>query len=350
MVIKCALVCGKVNAVSKLHGDIIRNRLFGEFVKLHPDKFIPITNGVTVRRWILLSNPKLAQLFTKNLGSQEWLSDMSILRKLETKWSEESFIKEWDAVKLENKHRLAKLIQRKTGVLVDPCSIFDVMIKRLHEYKRQLMNVLYIVERYRKLKGLTLQEKNTFPARTFIIAGKAAPGYRVAKLIIKFINQVASVVNNDKETSQFIKVVFLPNYNVTAAEIIIPAADFSQHISCAGTEASGTSNMKFVMNGSVIIGTPDGANIEISEQIGRENLITFGLNSKEVDEISDLSHQKPEFHDSLKGVMDYILEGTFGPVEQYHEVFESVKESNDKYMVGKDFQAYSVAMSKVDAN
>ena len=254
---------------------------------MNPKKFQNKTNGVTPRRWIRCCNPGLAEIYKKYLGSEEWLRDMSKIKPLAEKASNPDFQKEWVHVKIQNKQRLADWVLANCGIKVNVNSIFDVMVKRLHEYKRQLMNALWLAHRYLQIKEAKPEERKKFVPRTSFIGGKAAPGYLTAKRIIKFINCLSDTINSDPEVNDYLKVVFLPNYNVSNAEIIIPAAEVSQHISTAGTEASGTSNMKFVFNGSTIIGTLDGANVEIAQEVGEENLFIFGAKVEEIDGLRD---------------------------------------------------------------
>lgn len=254
---------------------------------MNPKKFQNKTNGVTPRRWIRCCNPGLAEIYNKYIGSDEWIRDMTKLKVLETKAMDPELQKQWVRVKLQNKQKLADWVFANCGVKVDIHSIFDVMVKRLHEYKRQFMNALWLAHRYIQLKEAKPEERKKFMPRTSFIGGKAAPGYFTAKKIIKFINCLSDTINNDTEVNDYLKVIFLPNYNVSNAEIIIPAAEISQHISTAGTEASGTSNMKFVFNGSTIIGTWDGANVEIAQEVGEENLFVFGAKVEEIEGLRD---------------------------------------------------------------
>lgn len=242
------------------------------------DHFINITNGVTPRRWVVCANPRLADLITETLQTPDWVIDFKKVAMIQGFADDKSFQARWSEIKLANKKRLAKCIKEKYGVVVRTDALFDVMVKRIHEYKRQLMNILYVIHRYLWIKDMKPEERKNVVPRVTMIGGKAAPGYDVAKKVIKLFNSVAQVINNDKEIGDLLKLVFLTNYSVSAAQIIIPATEVSQHISTAGAEASGTSNMKFIMNGSLIIGTMDGANVEISEEIGKENMFIFGAN------------------------------------------------------------------------
>jgi len=349
----CVISTSHVNGVSNLHYHLIKDELFKDFSLLYPKKFLGITNGVTLRRWVHQANPGLSEIYSKLLESQDWLTNGELLKTLETRVSDSNFCQNFCQVKFENKKRLAAFLKQKTGIDVDSTSCFDIMIKRFHEYKRQLMAAFYIVHRWLKLRGTSLQEKEKSTRRTFIFGGKAAPGYLIAKLVIKFINRLAEVINDDPATSKYLKVVFLPNYNVSAAELLTTGADFNHQISCAGTEASGTSNMKFVLNGSVIIGTHDGANIEIGEQVGGDNLIEFGLQTQDVlarrEELKNSEDIFATFPNSLKAVIDEIHKGTFGDSRsEWGMLLDSIKYSKDHYLIGTDFDSYIAAMDKAD--
>ncbi len=286
----CIATCHRVNGVAALHTEILKKVLFKDFVdyfnKLDPvlykDKLINITNGVTPRRWIVCSNPKLTDLISRRLSSDEWITDYEKVQALEGVAKEAEFQKEWVEVKRENKARLAALVKRTTGVDVSIDMLFDVMVKRMHEYKRQLLNALYIIHRYLWIKDMAPEMRKDVVPRAILIGGKAAPGYVNAKRIIKLINNIAEVVNKDPDMEGLLKVAFLPNYSVSMAQVIIPGSELSQHISTAGLEASGTSNMKFAMNGCLIIGTMDGANVEIAEEINQENMFIFGANVEQI--------------------------------------------------------------------
>jgi len=259
----------KVNGVAELHSDLIKTTIFKDFVKIYgPDKFTNVTNGITPRRWLHQANPRLSELIASKLGSDEYLKDLTHLNKLEAHIDEKAFRKEFQEIKYANKVRLAKYIKETTGVSVNPASLFDIQVKRIHEYKRQQLNIFGVIHRYLTLKKMSAEEKKKVQPRVSIFAGKAAPGYWMAKTVIHLINQVGAIVNNDKDVGDLLKVIFLEDYNVSKAEIIIPASDISEHISTAGTEASGTSNMKFQLNGGLIIGTCDGANVSIPHHTG----------------------------------------------------------------------------------
>jgi glycogen phosphorylase len=279
----------KVNGVAELHSDLIKATIFKDFVKIFGiDKFTNVTNGVTPRRWLLSSNPALASLIAKKLGSFDFIKDLTQLKKLEPFATDKAFQKEWMEIKRNCKAHLAQHIKESNGVEVKPDALFDIQVKRIHEYKRQNMNIFGVIHRYLQLKAMKPEERKKEVPRVCIFGGKAAPGYYAAKTIIKLINAVSDVVNNDKDIGDILKVVFIADYNVSKAEIIIPASDISQHISTAGTEASGTSNMKFTLNGGLILGTVDGANIEITREIGENNIFLFGHLSEDVE---DLRHR-----------------------------------------------------------
>jgi glycogen phosphorylase len=266
----------------------LKTSLFKDFYEVFPNKFQNKTNGVTPRRWVACCNQELAAFYTRYLGTRDWLVDLELTKKLNGKENDSNIRKEFWDIKQRNKKKLAQWVYKHTGVTINENSMFDIMIKRIHEYKRQLMNALYIIHRYLQIKDMSPQDRAKVVPRTVMFGGKAAPGYVNAKRIIKLIGGIQNFVNRDKDTKEYLKVVFLPNYNVSAAEVIIPAAELSQHISTAGTEASGTSNMKFALNGCLIIGTLDGANVEIAKEVGDENMFIFGA---VVDEVEKLRHK-----------------------------------------------------------
>ena len=252
----------KVNGVAELHSDLIKTTIFKDFVEIYgPDKFTNVTNGITPRRWLHQANPRLSELIASKLGGHEFLKDLTLLNKLEAFADDKQFKKEWAEIKYANKVRLAQHIVNSTGVSVNPKALFDIQVKRIHEYKRQQLNIFGVIHRYLSIKAMSTEERKKLAPRVSIFGGKAAPGYWMAKTVIHLINSVGKVVNNDKDVGDLLKVIFLEDYNVSKAEIITPASDISEHISTAGTEASGTSNMKFVLNGGLIIGTCDGANV-----------------------------------------------------------------------------------------
>ncbi len=286
----CVAVCHKVNGVAALHSEILRKSLFKDFVdyfnkldyNMYKDKFINVTNGVTPRRWVVCANPQMTELITRKVGNSEWINEYEKAKDLEKFSKDPETLKEWADIKRFNKTRLTALIKKWTGIEISPDVMFDVMVKRIHEYKRQLMDVLYIAHRYLWIKEMKPQDRANVTPRAILFGGKAAPGYENAKKIIRLIHAIGDVINRDKDVGNLLKVVFMPNYSVSRAQVIIPAAELSQHISTAGTEASGTSNMKFAMNGCLIIGTMDGANVEIAEEIGKDNMFVFGANVDEV--------------------------------------------------------------------
>jgi len=279
----------KVNGVAELHSDLIKATIFKDFVTIFGrDKFTNVTNGITPRRWLLVTNPALAALIASKLGSFDFLKDLNKLRQLEKFATDKAFQKQWMDIKRACKVHLAQHIKESNGVTVNPDALFDIQVKRIHEYKRQNMNIFGVIHRYLRLKAMTAADRAKEVPRVCIFGGKAAPGYYTAKTIIKLVNAVAEVVNNDTDIGHVLKVVFIADYNVSKAELIIPASDISQHISTAGTEASGTSNMKFTLNGGLILGTVDGANIEITREIGENNIFLFGHLAENVE---DLRHR-----------------------------------------------------------
>lgn len=336
-----------VNGVAKVHSELIKTKLVPEFYSLYPEKFNNKTNGVTPRRWIVSCNPGLSSLISDAIGAR-WISDLERIWELESYIDDRAFLDDFSKIKKENKIRLAKIIKKLVFTDVDPDSIFDIHVKRIHEYKRQLLNVLNIIHTYFLIKH---DKVDIGHPRTFIFAGKAAPGYDTAKLIIKLIHSVADVINNDPEVNKFIKVVFLPDYSVTLAESIIPAADISEQISTAGMEASGTGNMKFAMNGAVTIGTLDGANIEIYEQVGKENIYIFGLKVEEVQQIRSIYNPKEYLakNDMLKRVMDAIKSDLFCKDEPalFHHIYDNLVEHGDYYLHFADFASYAKCQQKI---
>ena len=331
-----------INGVSKLHSELLKTRVLPDFFELWPERFNNKTNGVTQRRWLLEANPGLASLLNKTIGDR-WITDLEKIRALEIHARDEEFIRDFIYTKRYNKERLARIIMDTTRVAVDPDSIFDIHAKRIHEYKRQLLNVMHIIHDYFCVirDGVEPRVK-----KTYIFSGKAAPGYWAAKQIIKLINNVAAVINRNPRVRDYIKVVFIPDYRVSLAEKIIPAADLSEQISCAGTEASGTGNMKFAMNGALTIGTLDGANIEIMEAVGRENIYVFGLTAEEIDEMRANRSYRPreyyERHPEIKRVLDALRDDTFCPNEPglFEWIFRSILEEGDAYFHLADLPTY----------
>ena len=339
----------KVNGVSKLHTDILKNKLFKTFHDFYPDRFINITNGITPRRWLLQSNPLLSELITDTIGSG-WIKDLKLLSKLSALAEDREFGLAWQRVKNRNKVLFAKYVLRKTGLTINTESLFDIQAKRIHEYKRQLLNVLHVVTMYNRIKA---SPEYDAPPRTVLFAGKAAPGYYMAKLIIKLINSVAAVVNHDPTVNTRLRILFLPNYCVSQAEKLIPAADLSQQISVAGMEASGTGNMKFALNGALTIGTLDGANIEIMEEVGEENIFIFGLNAGEVDKLRIDGYDPRSFYENdpeLKFALDMIRSGHFSPHQPdlFLPIVVELLDHGDRYMVLADYRPYIQAQENVD--
>ncbi len=324
----------KVNGVAELHSDLIKTTIFKDFVKVYgPDKFTNVTNGITPRRWLHQANPRLSELIASKIGSYEFLKDLTLLNKLEPFVDDKTFKKEWAEIKYANKVRLAQNIQTTKGYSVNPKALFDIQVKRIHEYKRQQLNIFGVIHRYMAIKAMSPEERKKLVPRVSVFGGKAAPGYWMAKTIIHLINKVGDVINNDADVGDLLKVVFLEDYNVSKAEIIIPASDISEHISTAGTEASGTSNMKFVLNGGLIIGTLDGANIEITREIGEQNIFLFGNLSEDVE---DLRHHHfygdYKINSELVKVFDFIKKGTFGDEGAFGALVSGIVEHGDYYL------------------
>lgn len=350
----CIAACHSINGVSKLHTDILKNQVFREFYKVHPEKFHSITNGVTHRRWLLHANPNLASLITDTIG-EEWIIEPLELKKLERYSEDGAFRDEFRKIKRENKEKLCRYMLEHNDIEVDPSSIFDVHIKRLHEYKRQLLNVFHIMYLYNRLVENT--HEDIYP-RTFIFAAKASPGYHMAKLIIKLINSVADRINGDKRVRNIIKVAFLEDYSVSLAEKIIPAAEISKQISTAGKEASGTGNMKLMLNGALTLGTLDGANVEIRDAVGSDNIFIFGLRSENVARYQKYGGYRPidiyEQNHALKEVMDQLIngflepEGTMAFKEIYNSLLFGDGRSADPYMVLMDFESYIHVNERAD--
>jgi starch phosphorylase len=336
-----------INGVAALHTELLKQHVLRDFYEMFPEKFSNKTNGVTPRRFVLMSNPRLAELISGKIG-EDWITDLDLLRQLEPFAEDEDFRAEWRSIKRLNKVDLAEAILIRTGIVVNPDSLFDIQVKRIHEYKRQHLNLLHILTLYWRLK----QNPNMdIVPRTFIFGGKAAPGYFMAKLIIRLVNAVASVVNNDPDVRDRIKVVFFPNFNVKNSRFVYPAADLSEQISTAGKEASGTGNMKFSMNGALTIGTLDGANVEIREEVGVENFFLFGLTAEEVYNVKAGGYQPRDIYESnseLKAVIDLIASGHFSPADP--ELFKPLVDSllyHDEYLLFADYQAYIDCQDRV---
>ena len=336
----------RVNGVARLHSELLKQLVMHDFAELWPEKFCNVTNGVTPRRFMAVSNPGLEQLISSRIGDG-WLRDLDQLRKLEAFAEDGEFQRQWRDVKLAAKRRLAALIEQRVGVRVDPESLFDIQAKRLHEYKRQHLNVLHILTLYQRLKR---DPQADLPARTFIFGGKAAPGYFLAKLIIKLINSVAEVVNHDPAVRDRLKVVFFPDYNVKNAQHVYPAADLSEQISTAGKEASGTGNMKFSLNGALTIGTLDGANVEIREEVGEENFFLFGRTAGQVEELAR-GYRPLDYYEqnaALREVLDVIASGALanGDTNLFRRLTDNLL-WQDPFLVLADYQAYVDCQERV---
>jgi len=340
-----------VNGVAALHSELLKNFLFRNFHEMYPSRINSKTNGITPRRWLLKCNPGLSSLIGEQLG-YDWVVDLEKLRGLETLVEDAAFRQRWQEVKLANKKRLAKIIASTCNITVNPETLFDIQVKRIHEYKRQLLNVLHTINLYQRL--ITCPDEPIQP-RTVIFAGKAAPSYHKAKLIIKLINAVGAVVNNDPRVGDRLKVVFIPNYCVSLAERIMPAADLSEQISTAGTEASGTGNMKFALNGALTIGTLDGANIEIREEVGEENIFIFGMTAEEAEYEKKCKSRKPwqiyENNPEVREILDAIRGGAFsqGNGDLFRPLVDDLLSENDPYLLLLDLESYLQCQRQVGA-
>jgi starch phosphorylase len=340
----------KVNGVSALHSELLVQTIFADFASIWPDRFTNMTNGVTPRRWLAQANPGLSTLLDNTIG-KGWRQDLDQLQKLRAKKDDADFQKSFMAVKRANKVRLAAAIQHSTGITVSPDSLFDVQVKRIHEYKRQLLNVLHVVTRY---QAILANPNADWVPRTVIFAGKAASSYVAAKSIIHLIHDVGTVINNDPRIGDKLKLVFMPNYSVSVAEVIMPGADLSEQISTAGTEASGTGNMKLALNGALTIGTDDGANIEIRQNVGDDNIFIFGLKTPEVQALKQSGYQPMRYYEStpqLKAVLDAIAGGQFSPDEpgRYRALVDSLLWGGDHYLLLADYASYVATQAQVDA-
>jgi starch phosphorylase len=338
-----------INGVAELHSELLKRDVLKDFYEMWPQKFSNKTNGVTPRRWMVLCNPRLSDLICEHIGDG-WIKDLAQLKRLEPLADDAAFRKRWRDIKQHNKRALASLALERTGIVVDPDSIFDVLVKRIHEYKRQHLKVLHIVSLYHAIKS---NPSLDVQPRTFIFGGKAAPGYHLAKLVIKLITAVGEVINRDPDVRDRLKVVFLPNFNVTNGQRVYPAADLSEQISTAGKEASGTGNMKFSMNGALTIGTLDGANIEIREEVGAENFFLFGLSAQEVYDLKARGYRPMDYYNgsqSLRDVIDLIRSGFFarGDTELFRPLIDGLL-YQDPYLLLADFQSYVECQEKVSA-
>lgn len=330
----------KVNGVSQLHSRLLKSQVLNDFADLWPDKFTNVTNGVAHRRFLGVANPGLAKLISDKIG-KDWLTDLNSLKQLEQYADDKDFQKQWMDVKLENKKYLSKLLEERAGVKIEPSMLFDVQVKRIHEYKRQHLMLLHILDLYFKIKDG--KGENIAPS-AFIFAGKAAPGYVMAKLIIRLVTAIADLINDDEEVNKILKVAFLPNFSVKQAQRVYPAADLSEQISMAGKEASGTGNMKFALNGALTIGTLDGANVEIREEVGEENFFLFGQTTEEVQETRRQGYRPYKYYEeqqSLRRVIDFLISGELadGDTELFRPLYDNLLQQ-DPYQLLKDFQSY----------
>jgi glycogen phosphorylase len=338
-----------VNGVAELHSRLLKQTVLRDFAELWPDRFYNVTNGVTPRRFVALSNPPLTRLLSETLG-EGWITNLALLKALEAHVADRGFQQQWRDVNRANKEALARGIRERTGIVVDPTALFDIQVKRIHEYKRQHLNVLHIITLYNRLRR---GERTEVAPRCFVFGGKAAPGYFMAKLIIRLVNGVAEVVNNDPAVRGLLKVVFYPDFNVKSAQTIYPAADLSEQISTAGMEASGTGNMKFMLNGAVTIGTLDGANVEIREEVGDENFFLFGLTAEQVARIKREGHRPAsclERSAELREALELIATGTFsrGDRELFRPLVENLRQS-DPFLVLTDYADYVACQQRVNA-
>ena len=338
----------KVNGVAAIHSDLMVTSTFADFARIYPERFTNVTNGVTPRRWLAVANPKLAALFDQYIGS-EWRCDLSQIEKLKAFADKGEFKRAVADIKYDNKVKLAQYVKKTLDIDLDPHALFDVQVKRIHEYKRQMLNVLHIIARYNEM--LAHPEKDWQP-RVFILAGKAASAYYAAKQTIRLINDVANVINNDERLKGRLKVVFIPNYSVSLAQLIIPAADISEQISLAGTEASGTSNMKFALNGALTLGTLDGANVEILENVGKDHIFIFGNTVEQVEALRREGYRPFDYYqndEQLREVIDQIIRGDFSPEEpnRYHSLIQGLQ-YHDYYQSFADFRSYVEAQKAVD--
>jgi starch phosphorylase len=338
----------RVNGVARLHSELMQQTIFAEFAGMLPERFTNVTNGIAVRRWLKQSNPGLSELLTERLG-HGWENDLEELERLRDAPGEPEFRRRFREIKLANKQRLAAVIASRAGVQVDPHSLFDVQVKRIHEYKRQALNLLSVITRYNRIRN----GDPTVTPRTVIFAGKAAPGYAMAKSIIRVINSVARVVNADPATKGLLRVAFLPDYDVSLAQQIMPAADLSQQISTAGMEASGTGNMKLSLNGALTIGTLDGANIEIRDCVGPENIFIFGMDSNETQSLRQSGYVPQAFVErspELGQALEMLDAGFFTPgdTDAARPVVNRLLGDGEPFLVLADFEAYESAQARVD--
>lgn len=337
----------KVNGVSALHSGLLQEQVLKDFAQLWPEKFTNVTNGVTHRRFLALSNPRLAALISEKIG-KDWLTGLDKLKGLESYADDEDFRRKWMQVKLENKKNLVHQVKELTGIEISPEMLIDVQVKRIHEYKRQHLKVLHILSLYLRIKR---DKDTTIPPTAFVFAGKAAPGYFMAKRIIKLITAVGDLINNDPDVNATLKVVFLPNFSVKLAQHVYPGADLSEQISMSGKEASGTGNMKFALNGALTVGTLDGANVEIREEVGAENFFLFGLSTEEVQHMKSNGYhpyRKYSENGDLKRVVDFLVsdELTKGDPELFRSIYDNLL-NQDPYLLLEDYQSYIDQMENV---
>jgi starch phosphorylase len=348
------LASHSINGVSGLHSELMKQSIFADFAKIFPERFNNKTNGVTPRRWLAQANPPLASLLDQRLG-KGWRRDLSQLEALRPMAVQPTFARAFRHAKRENKLRLANWVEQHMGIVLDTDAMFDVQVKRIHEYKRQLLNVLHVITRYHRiLDAQAAGETVDIVPRVVVFAGKAASAYHMAKLVIRLINDVASTINADARVGKLLKVVFLPNYSVSLAEVIMPAADLSEQISTAGTEASGTGNMKFALNGALTIGTLDGANVEMRDNVGAENIFIFGNTTPEVAEIRAHGYQPRDIYEEnaeLKRVLDAIRDGAFshGEPARYQGIYDALVNWGDHYLLLADYASYVAKQAEVDA-
>ena len=340
----------KVNGVAKLHSDLMKKTIFSGFAQMFPDRFTNVTNGITVRRWLKQSNPRLSRLLTERLGSA-WENDLEEIERLRWAADDPHFRAQFREIKRANKIALAEEVDRRTGIDVSVDSLFDVHVKRIHEYKRQLLNILYVITRYNRIKA---KPDEHWVPRTVMFAGKAAPGYVMAKAIIRLINNVSTTINQDPATLTKLKCVFLPDYDVSLAQTIMPAADLSQQISTAGMEASGTGNMKLALNGALTIGTLDGANIEIRDSVGADNIFIFGMTADEAAQRQADGYRPREIvaaNPELAATLEMIRGGAFsrGGSDDARLLVDRLTSDGEPFLVLADFAAYCEAQDRVDA-
>jgi starch phosphorylase len=340
----------RINGVSRLHSELMKQSIFADFARVFPERFNNKTNGVTPRRWLAQANPALSRLIDARIGP-DWRRRLDLLAQLKPLAADADFARDFRHAKRSNKLRLAHWIQAQFGITLNPDSLFDVQVKRIHEYKRQLLNLLQVIARYNRILA---QPDADWVPRTVLFAGKAASAYHTAKLIIRLINDVGAKINNDPRIGDRLKLLFLPNYSVSLAELIIPAADLSEQISTAGTEASGTGNMKLALNGALTMGTLDGANIEIMEQVGEENIFIFGLTAPQVADLRAQGYSPRQLYEAnpmLREVLDQIRDGAFSPGEpgRYHALYDLLVNFGDHYLLLADFASYIEKQDEVDA-